>query len=138
MHRFGSIYIPAVSGRTVPEPRSPDRPSDPRTGRSRADGFDVALEVRAEVARRIGAVGWSLRAEVARQGGESYLVIDGEELSTPGADGSPRPLMIPVDGRPAPVQAARVLQRIRLAGVLPTPGHPAVFDRNQSIWCAPV
>ncbi|MCI4330672.1 MAG: hypothetical protein L3K19_02350 [Thermoplasmata archaeon] len=97
----------------------------------------LALEVRAEVARRIAAVGWELRTEIRREGDTFHLVLDGPDLREAVAAGASAAVSVEIDGRSAPRQAARVLGLLYRAGVRPTPNHPEVFDRVQSIWCAP-
>jgi hypothetical protein len=96
-----------------------------------------ALTVRAEVARRIALVGWSLTTELRRDGDSVGLVIDGPELQRRAGAGPTPPLVLEIGRSDPKHEAAIVLDRIRQAGILPTAAHPAVFDPNRSIWCAP-
>lgn len=98
------------------------------------EGFDVALEVRAELSRRVSRAALPVRVDIARREGQYWIVVEPNGEVT----GSLDALEFPVDRTEVPLQVQRVATALRESGLRPSCGLSGPAYHSGSAWCAPV
>ena len=98
------------------------------------EGFEVAIEVRAELSRRVSRAALPVKIDIARREGQYWIVVEPNADVSGGLDA----LEFPVDRTEVPLQVQRVAAALRESGLRPSCGVPGPTYHSGSAWCAPV